>query len=641
MNSIVSPLAAAGRRAAAGRVSLRHYQEKAKSEVYEAWAMGAQNVLLVLPTGGGKTRTATAIIDEHIGNACIFAHRMELVKQFALTLNSFGIRWRLIVPKKTRDAIISTVLRKQGVCHYDPAARVAVAGVDTLVRAKGEVLKFIAGCTLWICDEAHHTQEREEGKGNTWGKAVRLFTHPQCHGLGVTATPKRADGGGMSRETDGVFDSMVLGPTLQELFDDGYLCPYKIYTVPCKINYESIDIGASGEFVRAKLVAAEDEGDLVGDIVSNYLKYAPGKRGVAFVAGVQRARELADAFSLIGVRAKAVYGDMDPNERDAAIKDLEDGNLDMLTNDSLFGEGTDLPVVDVVILGTATASLVRYMQWVGRLYRLLLTPEQQIGYDALDSAGRRARIAASPKPFGILIDHGRNIIRHDGPPEAPHRVWTLGRYGKRSSKTETLPYRVCANPGMFMVPDAPWTWQQFRDSGWTNTQMLTAGHLVQHEIACAQPYESIHRICPHCGFFPEPVSRSAPEMVEGDLELLDAHKLEELYASMREALLTEQQYREKMQAKRLASFKVEGLVNKHRERVCELQHLKWVMAYFGGYWAEQGDTNSMIQRRFFHYFGVDVLTAQTLKRADAEVLRERVENKLRLDGCVLPPYDAV
>lgn len=637
MNSLITHLASAIRRAA-GQISLRHYQAKAKQEIYESWDMGAQNVLLVLPTGAGKTRTATAIVEEHSGYACIFAHRQELVTQFALTLNSFGIRFRLIVPKKIRQAIIATVLRKQGICHYDPNAKVAVAGVDTLVRVKPEFAKFLALVTLWICDEAHHTQEREEGKGNTWGRAVRLFTNPACKGLGVTATPKRADGGGMSRDTDGVFDTMVMGPTLQELFNDGYLCPYKIYTVPCNVDYESIDIGASGEFVRAKLVAAEDDGDLVGDIVANYLKYAPGESGVTFVSGVQRAKELADAFNAVGIRAKAVYGDMEPEDRDRAIKDLEDGRLDMLTNDNLFGEGTDLPVVKVVILGTATASLGRYMQWVGRLYRLFLTREQQIGYDALDSDGRRARIAASPKPFGILIDHGRNVIRHDGPPEAPHRIWTLGRYGKRSSKTETLPYRVCANPGMYLAAGGNWTWQQFRDSGWTNIQMIQAGHLKDDGLACAQPYERLHRACPHCGFFPEPVSRSAPDMVEGDLELLDADKLEELYTSMREALLTEQQYRQKLLDTRLTPFKVEAQVKHHRARVCELAHLKWVMGYFGGWWAERGDTDSMTQRRFFHYFGVDVLTAQTLKRADAEVLRERIEKKLRLDGFVIPEY---
>ncbi|WP_368736227.1 DEAD/DEAH box helicase family protein, partial [Streptococcus gordonii] len=34
---------------------LRPYQQHAKDEVYKAWAAGHRNVLLVSPTGSGKT----------------------------------------------------------------------------------------------------------------------------------------------------------------------------------------------------------------------------------------------------------------------------------------------------------------------------------------------------------------------------------------------------------------------------------------------------------------------------------------------------------------------------------------------------------------------------------------------------------
>lgn len=626
-------------------VSLRGYQQKCETGIYLEWDVGHQNVLCVIPTGGGKTRLIASIISKHQGAACIFAHRKELVGQIAATLNDFAIPFRLICDPKDRKTIIKSILKKQGVCHHNTNAPISVASVGTLWRIPNgkqaaQYAKYFASVTLWVCDEAHHQQGDGDpnGKGNQWAKAAQIFTHPQVKGLGVTATPARADGGGLSRDSDGLFDAMVMGPTLLELFEDGYLCPYEIYSVPCKVAYENIAIGSGGEFVQAKLIAAEEDADLVGDIVEKYMQYAPGKKGICFVSSRAKAEETAKRFRDIGVPALALDGETDPEIRDQAGRDIETGKLKMLVNVGIFGEGNDLPALEVVILGTGTASLPRFMQMVGRLYRLLLTDEQKIGYDALDSAGRRARIAESPKPFGILIDHGSNIIRFNGPPEAPHRIWQLGRSSRRSVAGETVPYRVCANPGLRLTNPLGPTWSAFRDVGWTNNAMLAAGHLTEIPLPCAQPYERIYKACPHCGFFPEPQTRTDPEHVEGDLELLTPEKLEELYATVRKELLPLEQYNQYLLQVRTPNIGISKLMRQHGEKLAEIAELRRVMGFWGGWRKHQGDTDSMMQRRFFHLFGVDVLSAQALKRVDAEALRLKITEKLLLDGIDIAEY---
>lgn len=628
-------------------VSLRHYQVRAESGIYLEWDVGHKNVLCVIPTGGGKTRLIASVISKHQGGACIFAHRKELVGQIAETMNEFGIEFRLICDAKDRKAILKRINKKQGVCHHNTNAPVSVASVGTLWRIPGgkqaaQYAKYFASVTLWVCDEAHHQQGDAEatGKGNQWAKAAQLFTHPDVRGLGVTATPARSDGGGLSRDSDGLFDAMVMGPTLAELFEDGYLCPYDKITVPCRVEYEKLAVGSSGEFVHAKLVAAEDaDGELVGDIVENYMLRAAGKKGICFVSSVHKAEETARRFNEMGIPAMALSGDTEDDIRDRAKDDLESGKLLMLVNCNLYGEGNDLPAVEVVILGTGTASLPRFMQWVGRLYRLLLTDEQKIGYDDLDSAGRRARIAASPKPNGILIDHGGNILRFKGPPEAPHRVWTLGRSSRKSVAGETVPYRVCANPGLRLAnPDGP-TWKAFRDAGWTNTVMLAHGHLKEIPLPCAQPYERIYQACPHCGFFPEPINRVDPEHVEGDLELLTEEKLQELYATVRVALMPIEQYEQYLIQVRAPGISHAKHKRAHLEKLTEIAELKRVMGFWGGWRKFKGDNDSQMQRRFFHLFGVDVLSAQALKRAEAAELRQRIIDKLLLDGINIDEYD--
>lgn len=625
-------------------VSLRPYQMKAEQAVYLEWDVGHHNVLVCIPTGGGKTRLIASIISNHKGGACIFAHRKELVAQLAGTLNEFGIPFRLICDPKDRKAIIAGLLRKYKVCYHDMNAPVAVASVGTLYRIPSGKLAtqyrlFLSTVTLWVCDEAHHLQGEEGGKGNQWGKAAQIFTHPDLKGLGVTATPARSDGGGLSRATDGLFDAMVMGPTLQDLFDDGYLCPYKKYSIKCRVDYDNLAVGAGGEFVQAKLVAAEDaDEELVGDILENYQKYAAGLKGICFVSSVAKAQEVARRFNEAGVPAMALSGDTEDDLRDSAKEDLESGKLQMLVNCNLYGEGNDLPAVEVVILGTGTASLPRFMQWVGRLYRLFLHPWQWQGYDDITAAERRQRIAESPKPFGVLIDHGSNIVRFNGPPEAPHRVFTLGRSSRKSVAGETVPYRVCANPGMKLVNMAGPTWEAFRAAGWANQQMLKAGHLVDTGLPCAQPYERVFKACPHCGFFPEPISRSDPAHVDGDLELLTEEVLQELYASVRKNVPTVEEYQSWLVAKKVPGLGYTRNLKLHREHLAEIDHLKWAMSIWGGWRKQQGDNDSQMQRRFFHLFGLDVISAQGVSRTEAVDLRARIIERLALDGVSMPEY---
>lgn len=635
-------------------VDLRPYQRQMFNDIFTEWKLGHRNVLAVLPTGLGKSRLLTAVVAENKGGTCVFAHRMELVYQLCGTMNEFRIPFRIIAQPKVRKMIIAKLLRKHGVCYHDSNAKVAIASVATLIGLKGgkaffQYQQWLASVDLWVGDELHHAQGGDQREGETfdeawkranqWGKAALMFPRKDIKGLGVTATPKRGDGGGLSRASDGFADVMVVGPSMLDGLRMGYLNPYKIFTVPCTVRYEDAKVGAKGEFTAASLEAVEDaDGHLVGDIIDNYLKYAPGKKGVCFVSSVARAVQVAREFEKAGVRAAAVDGEMETTERDSRLSKLETGEIDMIVNCDLLGEGVDLPALEVVILGTATNSLGRYMQRVGRLLRLGLRPDQWAGYDDLTDEGRLARIAESPKPFGILIDHGSNIVRFDGPPEAPHRTWTMGRYSKKATTGEAIPYRVCANPGMRLTNPDGHTWEAFRLAGWSNNQMLAAGHLVEIGLPCCQPYERIYKACPHCGFFPEILVRTDPEHVDGDLTLLTEEMLQELYATVRKNVPTIEEYQTWLASKRVPQIGYAAQSNRHRAHLAEIEHLKWTMGVWGGWRKVQGDNDSQMQRRFFHLFGVDVLSAQGQPQAETIALRERITAKLILDGVTMPEY---
>lgn len=439
----------------------RPYQAELIAGVRGQWAAGKRNVLAVLPTGGGKTFVFSRIASEVQGATCAIAHRAELVSQMSVALGREGVRHRVIGPDKLRRACTQAHLEEFNRSYYDPNARVAVASVDTLINADPKDPWF-AQVGLCIQDEAHHVLAE-----NKWGKAFGMF--PNALGLGVTATPIRADGKGLGRHADGLFDSMVEGPTMRELIGQGFLTDYRVFAPPSDIDLSQVTVTDSGDYSPPKLKAARRRSTITGDVVKHYLKLANGKRGVTFDTDVESATETAQAFRDAGVPAEVVSANTPSFVRADVLRRFRLGQLLMLVNVDLFGEGFDLPAIEVVIMARPTQSFALFCQQFGRALRIL-----------------------TGKLHALIIDHVGNTLRH-GLPDA-RRVWTLDRRERRSrsSPTDVIPVRTCLNE------------------------------------TCMSVYERIYKACPYCGFESPIAQRSAPEFVDGDLLELDAGVLAKL-----------------------------------------------------------------------------------------------------------------
>ena len=236
---------------------------------------------------------------------------------------------------------------------------------------------------------------------NKWGKGVSLF--PNARGLAVTATPVRADGRGLGRGSDGLIDYMVQGPTMRELIDAGYLTDYRIFAPASDINLANVPVSdTTGDFSAPALRDAAKRSHVTGDIVENYMKIAPGKLGVTFCVSVELAGETAARYRAAGVPAEMVSANTPELERAAILRKFARRELLQLVNVDLFGEGFDLPAIEVVSMGRPTASYGLYVQQFGRACRPM-----------------------ENKDRAIIIDHVGNVLRH-GLPDAP-RIWTLDR----------------------------------------------------------------------------------------------------------------------------------------------------------------------------------------------------------------------
>lgn len=570
---IVTQVTAAVRQYA---ISLRDYQEELTADVYAAWQAGAANVLAVLPTGGGKTVIFGRVVADHAGASCALAHRQELVGQISLALARYGVRHRIIGPQNVIRRIVQEHMGETGCSYYDPSARTAVAGVDTLVARAEQLTAWAATVTLWVTDEAHHTLA-----SNKWGKAAALF--PNAKGLGVTATPARADGKGLGRHAEGVFDDMVEGPSARWLIEQGYLCDYRIIAPPGDFVRPGADaVGSTGDIKLAANKAAVKASHIMGDVVTHYQRFAAGRRGIVFAVDVETATEIARNFNAAGVRAEAVSAKTADNVRGEMLARFKRGELDVLVNVDLFGEGFDLPALDVVIMARATESLGLYLQQFGRALRPIYAP----GYDLSTREGRLAAIAAGPKPRALIVDHVGNVVRHLLPDSA--RVWGLDGRGKktRGRALDVVPLRTCLN------------------------------------LDCLAPYERALACCPFCGHKPEPANRSAPEFVDGDLLELDAEALKRLRGDI-----------EKIDGPARVPQHLDGpavgaLHKRHRERQQAQEALRTSIAWWAGYQRALGRPDSESYRRFYLAFGLDVMSAQALGRPEALALADKINNYL-------------
>jgi len=564
---------------------LRGFQRTIQQGVFTEWQQGHKNVLAVAPTGAGKTVVMGDTVRQVNASSLVKAHRHELVTQISMALAVERIPHRIIGPDSIRRDCCSLQIAELGQHWVDANSRTAVAGVDTLIRKDMSNDSWARSVAYWYGDEAHHYQ-----KDNKWGACAAMF--PQAFGLGVTATPIRADGRGLSRESDGVFDALVQGPDLRTLIDAGYLTDYRVFGIPSDVVYDDVTIGASGDYSQAKLRAAvHASGKFVGDIVSNYQRIAPNKLGVCFAVDVESAQEIARAFKAAGTTAEVVSAKTPALRRAQILRDFRARRIMMLVNVDLFGEGFDLPAIEVVIFARKTESYALYAQQFGRALRLMVDPVFLARWDEYTVAERLQYIAMSGKPKAFIIDHVGNVVRH-GLPDAP-RIWDMKRRERNSSGiSDAIPLRSCVKPA-HVHPEGP----------------------------CLTIYERFRSKCPDCGWVPIPANRSAPEFVDGDLHELSPETL---------ALL-----RQRIDAIHGApplmggGFGVQyGAGKHHQDRIVAHYALKEAMDLYGGWLTQQGHTPSEVQRRFYHQFGVDVGTAQTLSRADAEALHARVATVL-------------
>jgi len=328
-------------------VQLRNYQQEALDAMLKAERAGISKQLVVLPTGAGKTVLFAhlPIVRQNSLPMLVLAHRAELLSQAKAKIESMNPDLSVGIEKAESRA---------------GKADVVVASVQTLGRGNSDRIEGFENTYFRsiVVDEAHHAA------ANSYQKILNYFKPDYV--LGVTATPQRSD----SVRLVDTFDEIVYYKSIEDLINEGWLCPLVGYKVKTDTDISEVEI-VNGDYKQEQLAEAIDNPSRNTSIVNAFIDLAGTKKTVVFAANIAHARNLAASFAAqTRAQVRIVLGETIDEEREQILKDFKSGEVQVIINVGVLTEGFDEPSIEAIILARPTRSSLLYTQIVGRGTRL-------------------------------------------------------------------------------------------------------------------------------------------------------------------------------------------------------------------------------------------------------------------------------
>lgn len=380
------------------RYQLRPYQQEAVNRLRDSYRNHNKRVVLVSPTGSGKTVIASDIIEratiKNGGRVLFIAHRREIIDQTSQKLTEIDVPHGIMMGDDGRK---------------DPSAPVQLASIQTLIRRELPPVDFI------IIDECHLS-------------LAISYQKIMCHYedtpiLGLTATPWRTDGQGLGR----IYEDMVMVSQVKELIREGYLLAPEIFA-PFRPDLSKVRVRA-GDYIESDLSAVMDKNHLIGSIVSHWTTYARNMTTVVFASSRQHSKHIVHNFLNAGIAAEHLDHTTPKDKRNDILQRLAIGKLMVVSNVGILTEGWDLPQLECIIMARPTMSETLYLQMVGRVMRTI-----------------------KGKTRALMMDHAGCFFKHNSP--IIDRNYSLNdkvqkrnskKLGKKLIKICPNCYRVCAS----------------------------------------------------------------------------------------------------------------------------------------------------------------------------------------------------
>jgi len=328
-------------------IQLREYQRDLLTGVQASLAPEQARVMMQLPTGGGKTVIAGALLKEWLygGRSAVWlTHRRELATQTReLLANASVAAWVYARWSPGKDA------------PGEPN-RVAILMAQTVSRrtAKMSVWRKYGSEDLMIVDEAHHAA------ADGWTRAMRQWPGRI---LGMTATPWRLS---QKEGFDHLFNALICGPSVVDLQSGDHLCGTLVLNPSPQWIIQGGAVGLDGDFTDVGIREANQDHIMTAGALKFWQEHAQDRQTIVYAVSVEHAHNLTAVFRNAGVPAAVMLGETGDEERSRLIAAFKRGKLRVLVNVAVATEGFDLPDASCVVITRPTKSLTLYLQMVGR-----------------------------------------------------------------------------------------------------------------------------------------------------------------------------------------------------------------------------------------------------------------------------------
>lgn len=362
---------------------LRPYQQSILLRVRDELHAG-RDPLIVSPCGSGKGSLIAFMVRNVVsqGKRVIFAvHGKSLVVDMSERVEKLGIPHGVLLGGERRER------------WHD----VQVASIDTLHR-----MQQPPTADLIIIDEAHGSMSP------TWRKALEKY--PGVRRIGATATPIRLDGKGLGKATGGLFDSMVMGPTEEDLIGMGNLCGSRVLAPPPPSGMNQIKLGKNDNLGRQSAVC--DNTKVIGDIVEHYKRHARGMKFVFFGVDQNHARHVCQQFNEGGVSCAYVDSNTPtgssknplPGTRANIWRDLDEDSSELqgISSVDCVSVGWDHAIVSCIIAGRKSQSLAWWKQALGRASRTFRGKEYFLVLDHVGNTREHGDGMDGRPPWGLF-----------------------------------------------------------------------------------------------------------------------------------------------------------------------------------------------------------------------------------------------
>ncbi len=330
-------------------IELRPFQERLLELIAVARQQGHARNLLVAATGTGKT-VMSAVDFARLrptlprDRLLFVAHRSEILEQslatfrHALRDSAFGELWVGRHRPQRFENVFASI------------QSLSASGVEAIDPGHFDVL---------IVDEFHHAA------APTYRALLEHLQPKQL--LGLTATPERTDG----LDVFAYFDGRIAAELrVWDAIDQQYLAPFAYYGVHDGLDLQQVPWrrGVGYDVDALTNVFTADHAWVRRVLEQIRAKVAePSKmRALGFCVSVAHARFMADEFNKAGLTSVAASGTTPEDQRTAVLRDLANGEVQVVFTVDLFNEGIDVPNVDTLLLLRPTDSATLFLQQLGR-----------------------------------------------------------------------------------------------------------------------------------------------------------------------------------------------------------------------------------------------------------------------------------